>query len=131
MLNSTTFRVLHWTATVIMAVMIAMYCYLQHIQRLTVRDKLYEVRQLTPRTWLYITEYAEPDTTTGDVYRYFLASKFDGDPLEGLENSTLPPRLQRTRHEQKLMESEITSLSPFTAPYTTLRPPHFFMMLRG
>lgn len=80
MLNSTTFRVLHWTATVIMAVMIAMYCYLQHIQRLTVRDKLYEVRQLTPRTWLYITEYAEPDTTTGDVYRYFLASKFDGDP---------------------------------------------------
>lgn len=93
MLNSTTFRVLHWTATVIMAVTIAMYCYLQHIQRLTVRDKLYEVRQLTPRTWLYITEYAAPDMTTGDVYRYFLASKFDGDPLEGLEKQHIAPTL--------------------------------------
>ncbi|EPJ5333928.1 hypothetical protein [Enterobacter cloacae] len=42
---------------------------------------------------IYITEYAEPDTTTGDVYRYFLASKFDGDPLEGLEKQHIAPTL--------------------------------------
>lgn len=50
MLNSITFRVLHWITTIIMGVAIAGYCYLQHIERVTVRDKLYEVRQLTPRT---------------------------------------------------------------------------------
>lgn len=93
MLNSITFRVLHCIATLIMAVVIAGYCYLQYIERLTVRDKLYEVRQLTPRTWLYITEYAEPDMTTGYIYRYFLASKVDGDPLVALEKQNIAPTL--------------------------------------
>lgn len=93
MLNSTIFKALHWIATILMALMIAGYCYFQHIQRLTVRDKIYEIRQLTPRTWLYITEYAEPDMTTGNVYRYFLASKIDGDPLVALEKQHIAPTL--------------------------------------
>ncbi|MGS3101483.1 hypothetical protein [Enterobacter hormaechei] len=88
MLNSITFRTLHWIATILMALAVAGYCYFQHIQRLTVSDRLYQVRQLTPRTWLYITEYDGSNMTTGEVYRYFLASKIDGDPVGGSRKTT-------------------------------------------
>lgn len=93
MLNSITFRTLHWIATILMALAVAGYCYFQHIQRLTVSDRLYQVRQLTPRTWLYITEYDGSNMTTGEVYRYFLASKIDGDPLVALEKQHIAPTL--------------------------------------
>ena len=65
MLSSTTikaFKMLHWVATFTMAIVIAGYCYFQHIQRLTVSDKLYEVRQLTPRTWLLDWPHESPDS---------------------------------------------------------------------
>lgn len=93
MLNSTTFKALHWLATISMALVIAAYSYFQHLQHITVRDMLYEVRQLTPRTWLYITQYKDGNMTTGDVYRYFLASKLEGDPLVALEKQRIAPTL--------------------------------------
>jgi hypothetical protein len=51
MLSSTTikaFKALHWVATFTMAIVIAGYCYFQHIQRLTVSDKLYEFANSRP-----------------------------------------------------------------------------------
>lgn len=105
MLSSTTikaFKALHLVATFTMAIVIAGYCYFQHIQRLTVSDKLYEVRQLTPRTWLYITEYDGSNMTTGEVYRYFLASKIDGDPLAALEKQHIAPTLTANTARAKI-----------------------------
>ena len=133
MLSSTTikaFKMLHWVATFTMAIVIAGYCYFQHIQRLTVSDKLYEVRQLTPRTWLYITEYDGSNMTTGEVYRYFLASKIDGDPLAALEKQHIAPTLTANTARAKVdgIGNNISLL--FMAPCTALQRPHFFMMLR-
>lgn len=105
MLSSTTikaFKMLHWVATFTMAIVIAGYCYFQHIQRLTVSDKLYEVRQLTPRTWLYITEYDGSNMTTGEVYRYFLASKIEAIRWRLSKNNISPQRLPRTPPVRKL-----------------------------
>ena len=102
MLNSTTFKVLHWIATILMALVIAIYCYFQHVQRITVRDQLYEVRQLTPRTWLYITQYKDSTMTTGEVYRYFLASKLEGDPLVALEKQPIAPTLTANTSRAKV-----------------------------
>lgn len=93
MLNSTTFKALHWVISITMAAMIFGYFYLQYEQRITVRDKLYEARQLTPRTWLYITEYAGANMTTGNVYRYFLSGKLNGDHLVMLEKQGIAPTL--------------------------------------
>lgn len=93
MLNSTTFRALHWILSIIMAMMIAGHLYFEHQKRITVRDKLYEARQLTPRTWLYVTEYQGANMTTGNVYRYYLASKVSGNPLAALEKQGIAPTL--------------------------------------
>lgn len=93
MLNSTTFRALHWILSIVMAIMIAGHFYFEHQKRITVRDRLYEMRQLTPRTWLYVTEYKGANMTTGNVYRYYLASKFLGNPLAALEKQGIAPTL--------------------------------------
>jgi len=93
MLNSITFKALHWIVTIIMGVMIGCHFYFEYEQRITIRDKLYNARQLTPRTWLYITEYAGANMTTGNVYRYFLAGKLNGNPLIMLEKQGIAPTL--------------------------------------
>ncbi|VTP76758.1 Uncharacterised protein [Leclercia adecarboxylata] len=132
MLNSTNFKVLHWIATILMALVIAIYCYFQHVQRITVRDQLYEVRQLTPRTWLYITQYKDSNMTTGEVYRYFLASKLEGDPLVALEKQHIAP-YANCEHlaRKKWTVSAITSRLLFTVLYMTSCRLHFFMMQKG
>lgn len=102
MLNSTTFKALHWILSIIMALLIAGYLYLEHQKNITVRDRLYETRQLTSRTWLYITEYKDANMTTGNIYRYYLASKISGDPLAALEQQGIAPTLTANTPKAKV-----------------------------
>lgn len=102
MSNNTICKVLHTLSTVVMMVIIGSYLYFQHQKDLTISDRLYSSRQLTPRTWLYITEYIDSDSTTGNVYRYFLAGETKGEPLAELEKAHIAPTLTTNTPDAKV-----------------------------